>query len=161
MKWRKVQRIKFWQVSYRLLNTSGTRLGLRHNSGCGKQESEDNAYVLVKYWLEAVIRAKRCSNVSPINSDSSLTSTLYFIIITVTTAMLSVSKNLEKKNSIHILLKSITAKFARTVSRGTHGHLQRIHEARSSVIAEPNPPELNGKKASLGQSSRNLSGRKV
>ena len=82
--------------SYRLLNTSGTRVGLRENSSRGKQESEDIAYVLVNNCSEVIIRAKRCSNVSPMNSGSSLTSTLYFDIIIVITAMLSVSANLKK-----------------------------------------------------------------
>ena len=79
------------------MNTSGTRVGLKENSGRGKQESEDNAYVLVNNCSEVIIRAKRCSNVSPMNSGSSLTSTLYFNIIIVIAAMLSVSKNLKKK----------------------------------------------------------------
>jgi hypothetical protein len=54
------------------------------------------AYVLLKYCSEDVIRAKHCSSVSPTNSGSCLTSTLYFNIIIVMTAMLSVSKNLKK-----------------------------------------------------------------
>ena len=53
-------------------------------------------YELVKITLEAVMRAKRSSNVSPMNSGSSLTSTLYFDIIIVMMATLSVSKNLKK-----------------------------------------------------------------
>ena len=43
------------------------------------------------------MRAKRCSKVSPMNSGSSLTSTRYFDIIIVITAVLSVSKNLKNK----------------------------------------------------------------
>ena len=68
------------------------------------------------------MRAKRCSKVSPMNSGSPLTSTRYFDIIIVITAMLSVSKNL-KKNSYQYFSTSSRAKSARTVSRGTPGHL--------------------------------------
>ena len=92
-------KVKIQVSSYRRLNTSGTRLGLRKNSGRGKHESEGIAYVLLKYCLEDVTRAKRCSNVSPKNSGSSLTSTLYFDIIIVMAATLSVSKNLKKDHA--------------------------------------------------------------
>ena len=71
-------------------------MGLKENSGLGKREGRVTAYVLKMVRSEAVMRAKRCSKVSPMNSGSSLTSTRYFDIIIVITAMLSVSKNLKK-----------------------------------------------------------------
>ena len=121
---------------------------------------EVTAYVLVKCILEVVMRTKRSSNVSSMNSGSSLTSTLYFDIIIVMMAMLSVSENL-KRITFEYFATSPMTKSARTVSRGTPGHLNRIHDARPRGMTEPNPPEPNGKNASLGHSPRNLSGRNV
>ena len=44
--------------SYRLLNTNGTRTGLKkENSGRGEQEGGVIAYVVVTYRIQAVIRA--------------------------------------------------------------------------------------------------------
>jgi hypothetical protein len=79
---------------HRLVNTKGTRIGLKENSGSGEQEGGDMAYALVKPRVKSVTRAKRSSKVSPANSGSSLISILYFDIIIVMAAMLSVSKNL-------------------------------------------------------------------
>lgn len=58
------------------------------------------AYALVKPRVKSVTRAKRSSKVSPANSGSSLISILYFDIIIVMAAMLSVSKNLKKKTQM-------------------------------------------------------------
>ena len=65
-------------------------------------------YVLVIICSEEVIRASRCSNDSPINSGSSLISTLYLNIIIVMTAMLSVSKNLKRKMSNSLPRQSLS-----------------------------------------------------
>ena len=109
-------------------------MGLKENLGLGKQEGGEIAYVLVKYASEAIMRAKRCSNDSPMNSGSSLTSTLYFHIIIVITATLSVSKNLKKKLRISTSPRGQMIESARTVSRCTPVHLQRIHNARPGIL---------------------------
>src|SRR5216684_5025047 len=82
---------------YLLLNTNGTRRGLRDNQG--KRHGDSYAhitYTVVKLWRNAVMRAYRSSRVSPTNSGSSLTSILYRDTSVVMMAMPSVSKNLEK-----------------------------------------------------------------
>ena len=79
-------------------------------------------YVLLKYCSEDVIRAKHCSRVSPTCSGSCLTSTLYFHIIIVMTAMLSVSKNLGKHTDKYFTTSATTS--TRTVFRDTPERLQ-------------------------------------
>ena len=108
-------------------------MGLKENLDLGKQEGGEIAYVLVKYASEAIMRAKRCSNDSPMNSGSSLTSTLYFHIIIVITATLSVSKNL-KFFTYQYFATWAMIESARTVSRCTPVHLQRVHNARPGIL---------------------------
>jgi hypothetical protein len=142
------------------LNTSGTRLGLKENSGGEKQEGKDVAYVLVKRGSEDITRAKRCSKVSPINSGSSLISTLYFNIIIVMTATLSVSKNLKKKISTSPRCQRLSPLVPFAEARpGTYKEL--VKHDQVSLMTRSNLPALNVKKASRGQSSRNRSGRNV
>ena len=108
------------------------------------------AYVWLIYSSEDVIRAKHCSRVSPTCSGSCLTSTLYFHIIIIMTAMPSVSKNLEKKHKYFATSATKSTRPSSEARPDTYSTAQRIHEARSGVMTEPNLPALNGKNASFG-----------